>query len=224
MTAPVWQQDAQSTPGTSTTAVVTITPVAAGHLLMIAFGAYTAGTSGITLVSVTATNGNTPVQVFPLQYNGASFNIVGGLYCIPNVLAGATTITVTVSTAVQDFGVIVDEYSGASSTFDGTGQGLGNSSSTDTTTNFTTTNPTDVIYCACCGDDQGISTAGSGFTLRSNLSTNDLSGTEDQTVSSAGSYAGTWVTKATPHNYVLYAVALQPPLPSVPVFMASAEW
>jgi hypothetical protein len=228
MTAPVWKQDVQSTPVNAATTNVTITPTAAGNLLMIAFGADTAGSGGTTISSVTATNGNTPVQIFPLTYNGADNNCVGGLYYIPSVAAGATTITVTLSSSVLDFSIIVDEYSGASSVLDGSAQGTGNNtgSTAASTNNFTTSNPADVIYSVCCFSTQNVASAGSGFNLRSNLSTSVFTATEDKTVASAGSYAGTWTLGNTSVDYVLFAAGLQPPAPSTigAIPFVSAEW
>src|SRR5262249_49870791 len=137
--------------------------------------------------SVTDTRGN--------AYTAATSRVSWGsgwsaqTFYARNIVAGSNTVRATFSTAINAWGVVyVHEYSGLDKTspLDVTASATG-SSNAMSSGSATTTNANDLLFGAAASS-KTVTSAGSGFTPRSNASGNLI---EDRTVTATGSYAAT---------------------------------
>lgn len=216
-----FKQKVQTAPAAGSSFPVTITPNAAGNLLILGIGMYQKG----TILTVTDNNGNAWI---PVIYNVQEGNSGGSIYHVPSCTSGATTITVTLQNGEADVGLIVHEYSGCATNHpvDGFAIGFGSSGTANATANFNTAQTNDVIFSFCAFMDQNIASIGGGYTLRSSLGTDAFTGTGDLAAPTAGTYAGHW-NEAVSGNWSMMAVGLSSidnptPVP-VPVQTATTE-
>jgi hypothetical protein len=216
-----FQQVVQTAAASGSSFNINITPNSAGDLLILCIGMYQKG----LVTSVTDNNGNSWI---PVIYNVEAGNGAGAIYHVPSCHAGATTITVNLLASEVDVGLIVTEYSGCAihHPVDGFSIGSGSSGTSLSTANLTTAQSNDVIFSFAAFVGQNIASIGTGFTLRSSLTTNNFSATGDEAAATPGTYAGTWNSAAS-GNYLLMAVGLSSvdnpaPLP-VPVQFALNE-
>lgn len=216
-----FKQVIQTTPASGASFNVSITPNAAGNLLIIGIGMNQKG----IIKTVTDNNGNAWI---PIIFNVQEGNSGGALYHVPNCQAGATTITVTLLNAEALVGLIVTEYSGCAiyHPVDGVAIGFGSSGTANSTANLTTIQNNDVIFSFCVFMDQNIASIGGGYTLRSSLGTNAFTATGDLAAPSPGTYAGHW-NEAVSGDWSIMAVGLSSvdnPTPTpVPVQSAFTE-
>jgi len=181
---------------------ISITPNAAGNLLILGIGMYQKG----QIVSVADNNGNNWI---PAIFNQQRGNSGGAVYHVPNCNAGATTVTVTLLASEADVALIVHEYSGCAQhhPIDGYAVGSGSTGTALATANFTTAEVNDVIFSFAAFIDQNIASIGGGYTLRSNLSTDVWTASGDLAAPTAGTYAGHW-NAAINSDYGIMAVGL----------------
>ncbi len=162
-----------------------------GNLLVV--GAWTSTATGTLAISDSL--GNT----FTTDKTDVGTNIHTILASAPVVTGGSDSITVTLTGTTDTFGIVIAEYAGmdlGSSRVDGT------AGATGTATNpspgaVATANASDLVVSVWGGDNNadGTLTAGAGFTMRNgsgNGTTVLVGGLEDQIVSAAGSYTGSW--------------------------------
>lgn len=197
-----FKQIIQTAPAAGSSFNLSITPNAAGNLLILGIGMYQKG----QVVSVTDNNGN---KWIPVIFNQQEGNSGGAVYHVPNCNAGATTVTVTLLAAEADVGLICEEWSGCAQhhPVDGYAVGFGSTGTAVSTANFTTAEVNDVIISFSAFIDQNIASIGGGYTLRSNLSTDAWTAMGDLAAPTAGTYAGHW-NAAVNSDYGIMAVGL----------------
>ena len=217
----VFKQVIQTAPATGSSFNVTITPNAAGNLLILGIGMYQKG----QIVTVTDNNSNAWI---PVIFNIEEGNSGGAIYHVPSCNSGATQITVTLLQSEADVALIVTEYSGCAihHPVDGYAVGSGTTGTANSTANFNTAQANDVIFSFCAFMDQNIASIGGGYTLRSSLGTDAFTATGDLAAPTAGTYAGHW-NEAVNGNWSIMAVGLSSvdnPTPwPVPVQFAKTE-
>jgi chitodextrinase len=162
-------------------------------------------TNAATITSVTDTKGNAYSLAAPLTHNGSVYQAVYYAKNVASAAAGANTVTVAFSTAVQYTDVRIAEYSGLDATnpVDGTSSATGSATTADSGT-VTTTKPVELLFAA--GTTTGSFTdAGPDYTLRL-ITDPDADIVEDQVVTAAGSYNA---TASQSGNEVLQLVAFK---------------
>ena len=169
----------------------------AGDVILVGFDY----TGGLTVTSVTDTQGNTFLPV------GGQLTSPGGssssLYYAKNIRGGADTVTVTVSAATGGIELYLAEYTGidAVNPIDVQAGAAGNAGSVSSG-NATTTVAGDIIFGYCLADWS--CTAGSGFAARSTYNHNLI---EDMVAGAPGSYAATGTAN---NGWTMHMVALKP--------------
>ena len=117
-----------------------------------------------------------------------------GIFSKLNAGAGSTKITLTRSTTGGSLRLVAHEYSGlaTSSALDQTATGHNTSSTSGTTSNVTTTQANELIFCVlgCAGADTV--TSNSPFTQRENTGFPGGFASQDQVVSSTGTFAANY--------------------------------
>lgn len=215
-----------STSGTGDTSVSTIAASAANHtatnLITVkvtwnsAAGtlnsvADTAGNTYTRFASSKATSGNDHIETF------YAFNITGN---------ASNVVTATFSTGVTFRRIMVHQYSGIATTTptDVVGVGTAAAATTVTSASFTTTQADEVIVSAASGGSGETWDAGPLGTIRMSSVGGD-SGSEDQIVSSTGSYTGSmhcttsaslWITTTT-YKAAAAAAAVIPDIVMAPI-------
>ncbi len=143
--------------------------------------------SNVASATVTDSQGNTFKSVTaPVSWGGSNSTQI---FYATNVAGGADTVTATFRNAVSSFGVIyIHEYAGINATnpVDVSVSATGSSAAMNSGS-ATTTSPNDLIFGAGVSD-MAVTAAGPGFAARSMAFGNV---TEDESATSAGSYAGT---------------------------------
>ena len=120
-----------------------------------------------------------------------------------NVAAGANTVTATFATPINSFGAIyIHEYAGVDTTnpVDATKSATGTSSAMSSG-NFTTSNPSDLLFVGS-GSVGNVNQTGSGYTTRL---TNYGNRTMDRNVTTAGTYTAT--ARQNSNGWVMQVVA-----------------
>jgi hypothetical protein len=203
-----FKQVIQTTAVNVASQTVSITPSAAGDLLILGIGMLS--TTATTVLTVTDNNNNEWIPIYFNFSQGLSGNGQGGIWYTPSCNAGSTTITVTLQATGTDVSLIVTEYSGcAAYPIDGFATGSGTTGTSLVTSNLTTTQSNDVIFSFAVWVGDNISSIGSGYTLRSSLTTNVNTATGDKSAATPGTYTGTW-TAAGSNNWFIAAVGLSP--------------
>jgi len=169
----------------------------AGDVILVGFDY----TGGLTVTSVTDTQGNTFLPV------GGQLTSPGGssssLYYAKNIRGGADTVTVTVSAATGGIELYLAEYTGIDTVnpIDAQAGAVG-FAGTVSSGNATTTVAGDIIFGYCLADWS--CTVGTGFAARSTLNHNLI---EDMVAGSAGSYAATGTAN---NGWTMHMAALKP--------------
>jgi hypothetical protein len=176
----------------------TLTGVGAGHALVIGVDA-----SGPTLTSVTSTVG-TPSSVIT---NGALYG-----YILPNTTAGSITITANFSGSVKA-GLSVVEYSNVSSSpVDTSASGTQTTlSTTVSTSNFTTTAGSDMLWAMCEGASAAptVGTAPIAWTALPSPSGSGINVlVEGEVAGAAGTYFGQCTSTNTAATRSIISIAL----------------
>ena len=189
---PTWIRNTTSPPTNASSLALTLSASpSVGNTLLVGLG----WLFGATISNVFDDVGNTYSPVIPLTSSAGISN--GALYAAAITIPGATQVTVQVSSIVTDLQVICDEYSGLalSGLVDQVATGTGTSSAggaVSTGSTPTTTQATDLLYAYCAFATNSITGQGSGYTLRSNLGTDNFNASEDQNVTSIGSYSASF--------------------------------
>ena len=153
-----------------------------GSLLLCAFNGYKA-----TATSVVDSAGNNWTQDWYATHSSTN----GYGYHLPTAsnTGGITSVTITVSAAGAIAGS-VDEWSGATSTEDGTPASANGYSTSPNSGNVTTANGSDLLWGAIAADVATVSAVGTGWTSEGNVTTFNVNVTVCyQVVSSTGTYA-----------------------------------
>jgi len=206
-------------PSVNTCAVTLGAAIGTGQLACVSFG-FANSTGVIDVVTCADDQGN--------SYTSSDSIFVGGgvgyqwnTFYKEGLSNGPQTVTGTSVNNPHSFmAIFVDVYSGVSisAAIDGhTGQFQSVNNGTDAVTSgpITTTINGDLVYGSCvCIDSQGISSAGTGFTIRQNNVDTSFS-TEDLTQTTAGSIAATF-TGVSPiaRSYMTTVMAFKPSAPT----------
>jgi hypothetical protein len=178
-------QIAQNAAVNAASATVTLAGVTSGNTIVVGI----AWLFSASITSVKDGAGNNYTAAIGATNGGSSTNF-GAVYYRTNVGAGSNAITVTMSTTVTDLSIIVEEITPVGSVV-GTGD-LESTSGTTFTSGTVAVSAGALIYGLGVSYAFAISSAGTGYTLRSNLATNPFVATEDATQSTSGNYAATW--------------------------------
>lgn len=161
-----------------------------GNALVVVCGSY--GTSSLT--SMLISDGSNTYTLDQFQAAIAGTGERESVSHAPVTTAGALTITCTAN-FLAPFGmtVAVAEYSGVSTSLDGSPVSANGTSTALNSGNLTTANPADLLIGGLISGSGGAITAGSGWTMvQSSATGNPASvGLEEQIVSSTGTYAAT---------------------------------
>ena len=183
---------------------VSLTGTNAGDLIVL--GLFVSDSTSVS--SVTDTQGNTFALIGSPQ-TWSPYNFVERLYYAKNIKGGADTITVNLN-AIPSYSLELHtyDYSGldTSSPLDVTATPKTGTGTSGTSNSLTTTNANDLLF-AFFHSDNGVTTAGSGFTGRTPPADSTPLG-EDKNVTSTGSYSATMSFSASA-DYVGFLVAFK---------------
>ncbi len=164
-----------------TTLTVNITSTGSGNLLLLAVNAYKT-----TVSSVVDSAGNTWIQDWYATHS--SINAYGFHLATASNAGGITSVTITVA-ASADITATVDEWSGVTSTIDGTAPSGTGDAATASSGSLTTTNANDLLWGAIGTDVQTITGVAAGWTSEGSVTSNNVAITGAyQVVSATGSY------------------------------------
>lgn len=169
---------------------------AAGNLIVVG-GGDAGATSGHTL-SVSDSLGNTYTAA-QSNFTGTNNNVLS-LWYAANILAGANTVTVTVSASGFDHYCWAAEYSGVvtATPLDQSVTGVNISTTSFTSRNVTTTQASELLIgWSMSGNGSATASAGAGWTLQASTTFGSQSPAwEDQIVSATGAFAATFTYSA----------------------------
>ncbi len=165
----------------ATSLTITITASGSGNLLLVSFNAYKT-----TVSSVVDSAGNTWTQDWYATHS--SINAYG--YHLPTTsnAGGITSVTITIA-ASADLAASVDEWSGVTSTTNGTAPSGTGDAATASSGSLTTTNANNLLWGAIGTDVETVSAVATGWTSEGTVTTNNVAITAAyQVVSATGSY------------------------------------
>ncbi len=201
-----------------TTLTIDIAASGSGNLLLLAFNTYKT-----TVTSVVDSASNTWTQDWYAVHS--SINAYGFHLPTASNAGGITSVTVTVA-ASADIAGTVDEWSGVTSTIDGTAPSGTGSSTTATSGSLTTTNANDLLWGAIATDVDTVTAVATGWTSEGTRTSNNVAITGAyQVVSATGSYTLSG-TLSSSGIYAVDFVAFEstgasPPTPVVPLVVPS---
>lgn len=189
MAAFVQSRSTWPTTSASSTALAYNGAVGSGSLLVAAVGWNDAA---VTCTVADSVNGAWTALGSPQTGAGGLTTFRLQLFYRANTAVGTPTVTATFSGPVTRRGIGIHEYSGMEivNPVDGAAVYTNDNSTTPTSSPITTTFPVDLLFCACImiGSETG---TGAGYTLRESANFG-VNGTEDQVVTSVGTYDGSF--------------------------------